>query len=254
MIARFSHILLCCVGCLSCAEAPQSKYELKGFWHPVETADSARSLAARYGADADAIAELNDLQRGETITGRREVFIPKRGGVRPGASPATASPRRPGKIAGKRTERDRPKTDLARSQPAEAQKKSARCTQNGFGCLKWPVKGKIVSLFGKKGTRHHDGIDVLAEKGTPVLAAREGKVLYSGNDIKGYGNLIILRHAGGVLSIYAHNDVNLVSEGDQVEEGEAVARVGQSGSATRPCLHFEVRVGEQPRDPLLYLP
>ena len=262
MLKRASFILLCVFGGLSCAHEPQSKYELRGFWHRVDAADSARSLAARYGADANAIAELNDLKRGQTIVERQEVFIPKRGGREPGRPVSGPSAGRgPKAIAAKQESED---VGGPRSLPGaspreaklnrEAQAARPKCAQTGFGCLKWPVKGKLVSLFGKKGTTHHDGIDILAEKGTPILAARGGEVLYSGADIKGYGNLIILRHSDGVLSIYAHNDTNLVSEGERVEEGQAVARVGQTGSTSRPCLHFEVRMGEDPRDPLLYLP
>lgn len=249
MLLRSIFYLFCFALSLSCASGPQQKFELEGLWHRVEPADSVRSLAERYGADSTAIAELNDLQRGQTITGRTEVFIPKRGGEPPGRGPTN--------LAEKPKLQKRENRVLATGKTGNSRVAATtpvRCTTNSFGCLSWPVKGKVASLFGPKGVKHHDGIDVLADEGTPILAARDGTVLYSGDDIKGYGNLVILRHTSGILSIYAHNDVNLVREGDRVKEGEAVARVGQTGSASRPCLHFEVRVGEQPRDPLLYLP
>lgn len=239
MICRSSILIGCFLCCTSCAHEPRSKFEVRGFWHRVEEADSARSLAERYGADANAIAEINDLQRGKTIAGRGEVFIPKRGGALPGTHfPLGGKTPKEVKVAERSTT---PET-------------RGKCAKSGSSCLNWPIKGKIASLFGKKGNGHHDGIDVLAEQGTPVHAALDGTVLYSGDDIKGYGNLVIVRHELGILSIYAHNERNLVKEGDAVKTGQAIARVGKTGSASRPCLHFEVRVGEEPRDPLLYLP
>jgi murein DD-endopeptidase MepM/ murein hydrolase activator NlpD len=116
------------------------------------------------------------------------------------------------------------------------------------------VDGEVWSGFGPKGGKHHDGIDLAAPVGTPVRAAADGLVIYSGDAIKGYGNLVILRHDGGIVTIYAHNSKNRVAEGAAVKRGETIAEVGQTGAATAPHVHFEVRVDERPRDPLLYLP
>jgi murein DD-endopeptidase MepM/ murein hydrolase activator NlpD len=109
----------------------------------------------------------------------------------------------------------------------------ARCGVGGRPCLEWPVKGRVSSGFG---------------------ARSNGKVLYSGDDIKGYGNLIIMRHDNSIITVYAHNEENLVKEGDTVKRGQSIAKVGDTGSANGVHLHFEVRVDEQPKDPLLYLP
>jgi murein DD-endopeptidase MepM/ murein hydrolase activator NlpD len=119
----------------------------------------------------------------------------------------------------------------------------------------WPVKGKVTSRFGyrKKGQRH-DGIDIAAPKGAAVYAARSGKVIYSDNRLRYYGNTIILKHSGGWFTVYAHNGKHRVSVGQGVRKGEKIAEVGNSGRGDGYRLHFEVRRKDKPVDPLLYLP
>ncbi|HVR62017.1 MAG TPA: M23 family metallopeptidase, partial [Polyangia bacterium] len=124
----------------------------------------------------------------------------------------------------------------------------------GRGQLQWPLANPFVgSAFGRRDGRPHEGIDLPAPVGTPVLAAAAGRVIYAGNGIRGYGNLIVLQHAGDLLTVYAHNSTLLVGQGDAVRAGQRVALVGQTGHATGPHLHFEVREGQIPRDPLAFL-
>jgi murein DD-endopeptidase MepM/ murein hydrolase activator NlpD len=119
----------------------------------------------------------------------------------------------------------------------------------------WPLREpRLTSTFGQRLGRNHEGIDLAAPTGTPIVAAREGYVLYAGDGVRGYGNMVVLQHGGDLLTVYAHNSVVLVRTGDRVVQGQEIARVGQSGRATAPHLHFEVRQGEHPRDPLTYLP
>ncbi len=120
--------------------------------------------------------------------------------------------------------------------------------------LIWPVRGKVVSKFGWRGPRHHDGIDISAPEGTPVRAAADGIVIYSGSGFRGYGNLIVIKHTPRVFTIYAHNKKNLVRKGQRVRQGQTIALVGSTGNATGPHLHFELRIGNKPVDPLKYLP
>jgi len=123
--------------------------------------------------------------------------------------------------------------------------------------LRWPLApGRIVvgSPFGTREGRPHEGIDLPAPVGTPVFAAADGRVVYAGNGIRGYGNLIVVRHAGDLLTVYAHNSVLLVAQGQEVRAGTRIALVGQSGRATGPHLHFEVRAGQIPRNPMGFLP
>jgi murein DD-endopeptidase MepM/ murein hydrolase activator NlpD len=115
----------------------------------------------------------------------------------------------------------------------------------------WPVKGELISRFGDKGTGlRNDGINIAAPKGTPVVAADNGVVAYSGNELKGFGNLVLIRHPNGWVTAYAHNETLLVARGEQVERGQEIARVGSTGNVTSPQLHFEVRKGSERIDPL----
>ncbi|HSN14637.1 MAG TPA: M23 family metallopeptidase, partial [Anaeromyxobacteraceae bacterium] len=121
------------------------------------------------------------------------------------------------------------------------------------GTLAWPLKGVLYGRYGVRERRRHDGIDLAAPEGTPVLAAAAGTVIYAGEQ-PGYGAIVILRHEGGLVTLYAHNQRLLVKEGERVARGEPIARVGQSGKTSGPHLHFEVREGTRPKNPLLYLP
>ncbi len=115
----------------------------------------------------------------------------------------------------------------------------------------WPVEGKVVSEYGAKGDGlHNDGINIIAAKGTVVRAAAAGTVAYAGNEVRGFGNLLLIRHADGWMTAYAHNDKLLVKRGDTVEQGQEIAEVGQTGNVTSPQLHFEIRRGKRAVDPL----
>ena len=119
----------------------------------------------------------------------------------------------------------------------------------------WPVHGRIVAAFGTgpQGT-HNDGIDIAAREGTPVLAADSGEVAYAGNELRGYGNLILIKHPNGFITAYAHNQTLLVRRGEHVRRGQVIARVGATGTVNQPQLHFEIRLGARPLDPDTYLP
>src|SRR6185369_5258016 len=125
---------------------------------------------------------------------------------------------------------------------------------HGTGKFLWPVNGKIISPFGPKdGGLHNDGINIAAPLGTPVHAADSGVVVYAGNELRGFGNLLLVRHADGWVSAYAHCDALLVKRGDQVKRGQVIARVGQTGAVRTPQLHFEVRRGTRPVNPNEFL-
>jgi murein DD-endopeptidase MepM/ murein hydrolase activator NlpD len=119
--------------------------------------------------------------------------------------------------------------------------------------LAWPLKGVLYGRYGVRAGRRHDGIDIAAPEGTAVGAAAAGTVLYAGEQA-GYGSIVILKHDGGLVTLYAHASRVLVREGARVERGDPIARVGQTGRTSGPHLHFEVREGTRPRNPLLYLP
>ena len=122
------------------------------------------------------------------------------------------------------------------------------------GGFRWPVRGRIISGFGKKPNgERNDGINLAVPEGTPVKAAEDGTVIYSGNELKSYGNLILIRHADGWVSAYAHNKELTVNRGDQVRRGEIVAMSGMSGGVTTPQVHFELRREATPVDPISHL-
>lgn len=115
----------------------------------------------------------------------------------------------------------------------------------------WPVDGKLMSEYGSKGDGlHNDGINVAAPKGAPVYAAANGTVAYAGNEIRGFGNLLLIQHADGWMTAYAHNDKLLVRKGDKVSQGQPISTVGASGNVASPQLHFEIRRGKRAVDPL----
>ena len=118
----------------------------------------------------------------------------------------------------------------------------------------WPVKGKIITGFGPlSGGRRNDGINIAAPRGSAVAAAENGVVAYIGNELRGYGNLILIRHADGWVSAYAHNQVMLVKRGDIVRRGDIIGKVGSTGNVTAPQIHFELRRGVSSVDPVKHL-
>ena len=118
----------------------------------------------------------------------------------------------------------------------------------------WPVQGKVISNFGpKKGGLNNDGINISAAEGATVVAADNGVVAYAGNELRGFGNLLLIRHADGWVTAYAHNEKLLVKRGEKVKRGQAIAQIGRTGNVSAPQLHFEVRKGTDPVDPLKYL-
>ena len=118
------------------------------------------------------------------------------------------------------------------------------------GKFLWPVPGKVVGKFGPQGSgRHNDGINILAPRGTPVRAAENGVVVYAGQQLKGFGRLLLVKHADSWMTAYAHNDTLLVQRGQTVQRGQPIARVGSSGNVASPQLHFEIRKGKRAVDP-----
>lgn len=119
----------------------------------------------------------------------------------------------------------------------------------------WPVQGRILNGYGAgEGGVHNDGVNIAAPQGTPVVAADAGVVAYAGNELRGYGNLILIKHANGWMTAYAHNSVLLVKRGERVRRGQTIARVGATGTVGEPQLHFEIRRGTRALDPGEYLP
>ena len=125
----------------------------------------------------------------------------------------------------------------------------------GKGRFLWPVPHfyRISSSFGPRGRKHHDGIDIPAPRGTPIISVDDGVVIYSDNGIRGYGNMIVIAHGDDIFTVYAHNRKNKVDKGDRVERGQLIAEIGNTGRSTGPHLHFEIRVKNKVKNPAQFL-
>jgi murein DD-endopeptidase MepM/ murein hydrolase activator NlpD len=134
--------------------------------------------------------------------------------------------------------------------PAASEPPAAMPPAGGNSAFLWPVRGHVLATYGSRtdGT-HNDGINIAAPKGAAVQAADAGVVAYTGNELRGYGNLILVKHPNGWISAYAHCDLILVKRGEKVARGQVIARVGSTGNVSEPQLHFELRRGNHAVDP-----
>ncbi|MEM8800073.1 MAG: LysM peptidoglycan-binding domain-containing M23 family metallopeptidase [Pseudomonadota bacterium] len=212
--------------------------------HVVKKGDTGYAISRRYGVSVTSLFRLNGIGAPYHLRVGQQLKIPgrsysatdrARGGEPP---PSKALPGR--------------QKSIPKSQPEPRQVNVSPSRAKGFG---WPISGRVISTFGPKGLGlHNDGINIAAPAGTLVRAADTGIVAYASNGLKGFGNLILIRHQNGLVSAYAHNQVLLVSRGQRVEKGAVIARVGQTGSVVEPQLHFEIRKGAEAIDPLRLLP
>jgi len=144
-------------------------------------------------------------------------------------------------------------TNIEEGSVTEAPIKASEAT-GALPTFRWPVRGKVITSYGAKTNgKSNDGINLAVPEGTPVKAAEDGVVAYSGNELKGYGNLVLVRHSNGYVTAYAHASELLVKRGDTIKRGQVIAKSGQSGEVGSPQLHFEIRKGSNPVDPLQFL-
>ena len=161
------------------------------------------------------------------------------------AQPAPAAPTQVASVAPVAPAPAAAKTDIATTE---------KVVSNNDDGFKWPVRGRIISEFGKKPDgQKNDGINLVVPEGTPVKASRDGEVIYAGDELEGYGKLVLVRHPGNWVTAYAHNSELLVKRGDQVRRGQPVAKAGRTGSVSFPQVHFEIRKGATPVDPMSHL-
>ena len=145
-----------------------------------------------------------------------------------------------------------PTTRIARKAHGEEVSEQPR-TPHAFE-LGWPVRGRVIAGFGpRSGDGQNDGINLAVPEGTPIRAAEDGTVAYSGNELKGYGNLVLVRHSNGYVTAYAHASELNVKRGENVKRGQIIGKSGASGNVSSPQLHFEVRKGATPVDPMQHL-
>lgn len=226
----------------------------------VQADDTLYAISQCAGVGVDALARTNGIDEPFIISPGQRLRIPERSNdpecrngktaiaaaTKPAENPVHLAAARPS--AKPPVTRPVPKAETAVTTPIAAPPRRAATD------FLWPVDGKIVSSYGpKQGARQNNGINIAASSGAPVRAAENGVVVYAGNELRGYGNLLLVRHADGWTSAYAHNDELLVARGTVVERGQVIAKVGNTGSVNTPQSHFELRKGAKAVDPIKYL-
>ncbi|UPJ53202.1 peptidoglycan DD-metalloendopeptidase family protein [Bradyrhizobium sp. 200] len=239
--------------------------------HVVNRGDTLMSIARRNNVPVTELARANNLDQSAKLSLGMKLTVPgsKAAAVAPAAQPVVAAapaqpvapvaapatkmaaaggPPQAARLASATTNvaEEKPVVEQASIKPSEA--------TGALPTFRWPVRGKVITSYGAKTNgKSNDGINLAVPEGTPVKAAEDGVVAYSGNELKGYGNLVLVRHSNGYVTAYAHASELLVKRGDTIKRGQIIAKSGQSGEVGSPQLHFEIRKGSSPVDPLQFL-
>src|SRR5258706_8264889 len=234
--------------------------------HVVNRGDTLLSIARRNHVSVAELAKANSLDPQAKLKPGTKLTVPgaKTAAVAPAVQPAAGAQPAPAlappatKIAAA-TGDPQQKVRLAQATTtpvevsAEAPVKASEAT-GALPTFRWPVRGKVITSYGAKTNgKANDGINLALPEGTPVKAAEDGVVAYSGNELKGYGNMVLGRHSNGYVTAYAHASELLVKRGETIKRGQIIAKSGQSGEVGSPQLHFEIRKGSSPVDPLQFL-
>jgi murein DD-endopeptidase MepM/ murein hydrolase activator NlpD len=238
---------------------PNALVTPQGRFHIVRSGDTGIAIARAYGVKWSELIALNNLQEPFLLR------VGQRLRLSPPAPVVAQAPPKPQQTPAQSLEERARAFDISiddvmtggqpaangAARPAGAEKPTALPAVTGDAPrFRWPVPGRVLSGFGPKpGGRFNDGVNLKANAGEPVRAAGDGVVAYAGDAIAGFGNLILVKHAGGWVSAYGHNEALLVSRGTRVKAGEVIARAGQTGAVSEPQLHFELRQGRTPLDP-----
>ena len=232
--------------------------------HTVRGGETLFSLGREYGISPYAIADLNGLSHDESLNVGQSLRVP--GGKGKSIVSKVPAVEESDQIASnddpvetddtqQNFELKKPELDeeVPIAKPVQQQVADPDAAPT-MGSMRWPVKGKIISEYGAKPNGlKNEGINIAVPEGTGVRAAESGVVAYAGNELKGYGNLVLIRHEGGWVTAYAHAKELFVKRGDIVKRGDVIAKAGQTGSVSSPQLHFEVRKGATAMDPLKLL-
>ena len=226
--------------------------------HIVKNGDTLMSIARRNGVSLTALAHANHISSSAKLNIGDRVNVPAGGHpvavVQSAPAPQVTQPL---------TLPAQKVASIAPVQSARVAKEEPRTTETvvktaepsgAMPSFRWPVRGRVIAAFGSKPNgAQNDGINLAVPEGTPIKAADDGVVAYAGNELKGYGNLVLIRHSNGFVSAYAHASELMVKRGDTIKRGQVIAHAGQTGNVTSPQLHFEIRKGSTPVDPTQYL-
>ncbi len=242
--------------------------------HVVQPGETVYRIARKYSISIAKLVRANAIQPpGYRITAGQRLRLPAAGTepdpstirstARPFAPPASSPPAlvrpNPGRLT--LTPPAKPRREVKTVWSVERMSRPSITASGAIpapppraGSFRWPVRGRVVAGFGPtKGGSFNDGINILAPRGARVRAAENGVVAYVGNELSGYGNLLLIRHRGGWMTAYAHNEAILVRRGQTVRKGQSIARVGSTGNVHHPQLHFELRRGARPVNPRKHL-
>ena len=209
--------------------------------YTVRKGDTLYSIARKFDSNVTEVARQNNIQSPYTLKPGQKLIVKSWNETTTTATTTTK---------GKSTLN--PPETKAKNTPTKSSIKIPKAAQSKR--FDRPVSGKVIEKFGTNASGvHNDGINISAKAGTPILAADKGTVAYAGNDLKGYGNLILLKHDNGWFTAYAHADKITVKKGAVVKAKQAIGTVGKTGGVKTPQLHFEVRYKTKPVDPSLYL-
>ena len=232
--------------------------------HVVNKGDTLLSIARRNHVSAAELARANGIEPTAKLRLGTKLTVPAKTALSvPGAQLAVATAAQPASAppatrmaavaADPRQKARLAQTTSVEDAPAEGPGKPAEAT-GALPTFRWPVRGKVITSYGAKTNgKANDGINLAVPEGTPVKAAEDGVVAYSGNELKGYGNLVLIRHSNGYVTAYAHASELMVKRGDTIKRGQVIAKSGQSGEVGSPQLHFEIRKGSSAVDPLQFL-
>ena len=209
-----------------------------GTLHKVKSGEELSDVADAYGVREVDIIKANALKPPYSLKAGQKLKIPGRA--------RAEAPREGDYVKEGEAAVPQPKPAAgSKAAPAPAETASAEGPR-----FDWPVSGKVISSFGSGSDGlTNEGINIAVASGTPVKAAAAGTVRYAGNELRGYGNLVLIEHAGGYVTAYAHNQALTVKRGDKVARGDVIARAGQTGNVKSPQLHFEIRKGTKSIDP-----
>ncbi|MDY6840762.1 MAG: peptidoglycan DD-metalloendopeptidase family protein [Pseudomonadota bacterium] len=247
-------------GCNTPAIYRDDIYNPPVYWgrHVVQSGETLYGIAWRYGRDYRELGDANGIGPPWHIKAGQVLRLDLRGNVTSGSQTSTASrpaaspPRTPSRVSPpKQTAATAPKPAITRAprkdKPLASQTQTVARVE-----WRWPHVGTLIAVYSTSG-KVNKGVDIAGQAGDAVRAAATGNVVYAGNGLLGYGNLIIVNHNEHYLSAYAHNRKILVQEGEDVKAGQVIAELGSSGTE-RPMLHFEIRKNGNPVDPIHYLP
>ena len=241
---------------VTASASPHAAGPISSGVHVVAAGETLTKIAHQYGKSVAEIAKANNILPYAKVSIGDRIIIPgtRISSAAPEAEPA-AAPTKP--AANKVVASAGPTQSASMVTPAAetpGTDTTAKATAEATPGFRWPVRGRIIAGFGPKPNgQQNDGIDVAVPENTPIKAAEDGVVAYAGNELKGYGNLVLVRHPNGYVTAYAHAKELLVKRGDQIKRGEVIAKSGQSGNVDAPQLHFEVRKGSAPVDPMQFL-